>query len=629
MSISNESREKILASTDIVDLISSYIPVKRAGSSFKANCPFHNEKTPSFHINPQRQSFKCFGCGEGGDAISFVRKYEGLSFVDALKKLASRAGILIVEEAYDASAEKSRKQKGRLMELHREAAQFMHELLLNDPAAKHARNYLAGRGYKRDMAARWLVGWMPENPRVFLDWAREKKYTGRDLTESGIAALREENNPRSGLYLRFRDRLMFPIRNEQGEVIAFSGRQLREDPRSGKYVNSPETSLFLKSKVLFALDRARRAILTKKQVLICEGQLDVIACHEHGIDIAVATQGTALTPQHAMILKRHSEQAVLCFDADKAGYAACEKAFRELASAGMNCKVLSMPPGDDPDSFLKREGTEAFQNLLENARPFFDYKIDRAAAEGGLAHAQARADTAREIASLLAAISDSVSRDSLLNHCATRLQVPAPDLRSTTSTAKKRQDRQTKSGKVEAAETFHKIEIEPVISYLCFLSLYSLEAREYLRDQYETIHHAANYLSGTDILEKVLDCDASPENPAAINTFLATQLEEEERQALHNEETFFNSNPQKPLEQAMETLAQISARVLLKREQLVRDALAENPPQEKMLELINEAKEIAEMKKSLPRRMIADDRATLSTQKKFKSPDQFTAKKKK
>lgn len=165
----------MLESTDIVDLIASYIPVKRSGSSFKANCPFHNEKTPSFHINPQRQSFKCFGCGEGGDAISFVMKHEGLSFVDTVRKLAAKANIPIVEEVFDADAERHKRKRGRLLELHRETARFLHELLLKDPRAKHARAYLKSRGYGKEMAVRWMVGWMPGDPRAFLDWAKEKK----------------------------------------------------------------------------------------------------------------------------------------------------------------------------------------------------------------------------------------------------------------------------------------------------------------------------------------------------------------------------------------------------------------------------------------------------------------------
>ena len=315
--IPEETIEQVLAATDIVDLIGSYFPLKRAGTNFKALCPFHNEKTPSFMVNPARQSFHCFGCGEGGSAIGFVMRYENLPFVDAVRKLADRAGIAIVEE-HDPQADRIRHIRGRLLDLHREAAAFMHELLPDHPEAAHARKYLQGRGLDREAAARWGIGWMPGNPRVFLDWAREKKYTGRELVGSGLASLKDPQRASAGLYLRFRDRLMFPIRNDYGDVIAFSGRQLREDPNSGKYINSPETRLFEKSRVLFALDKARRAMIREKQALLCEGQLDVIACHEHGIEHAVAPLGTAFTPHHAHLLHRYTSKVTLCFDADDA-----------------------------------------------------------------------------------------------------------------------------------------------------------------------------------------------------------------------------------------------------------------------------------------------------------------------
>ena len=293
--IPKESIEKVLEATDIVDLIGSYIQVKKAGSSFRANCPFHHEKTPSFYITPSTQRFHCFGCGKGGDAISFVREHENLPFMDAVRKLASRAGIHIVEEDSDPNADQSRRARGRLLDIHREATAFMHELLMKDSAAEHAREYMKSRGFGGAMAASWSIGWMPANPKVFLDWARSKNFSGRELIDSGIVKLKEDDQPRSGLFVRFQDRLMFPIRNEIGDVIAFSGRQLRENKNSGKYINSPETVIFKKSRVFFGLDRAKKPILKDKAALLCEGQIDAICCHELGIENAIATCGTACT----------------------------------------------------------------------------------------------------------------------------------------------------------------------------------------------------------------------------------------------------------------------------------------------------------------------------------------------
>lgn len=605
--ISQETRIKVLEATDIVDLISSYIPVKRAGSSFKANCPFHNEKSPSFHINPQRQSFKCFGCGEGGDAFSFVMKHEGLSFVDTVRKLAAKANIPIIEDAFDADGERNKRKRGRLLDLHREAARYMHELLLTDPRAKHARAYLKSRGYGKEMAVRWVVGWMPADGKTFLDWAREKKFTGRELVDSGIAVQREQG----GLYIRFRDRLMFPVANDQGDIIAFSGRQIINDPNSGKYINSPETALFLKSKTLFAFDRARKPIMKEKAVLICEGQLDALACHEHGIDHAIATLGTACTPQHAKILKRYTDTAILCFDADKAGYTACERAFRELSSENIHVRVVSMPAGDDPDSYLKREGPDAFRQLLTEARPFFDFKIDRAQVEGGLANAQARGNTAREIAALLAHITDPVSRDSLLNHCATRLQMSSPDLRVATSAARKKQVREQRSPKEEAAVVTEISSIDSLIAYLCNLALHAPEARQYLGEQYESLHDAARYLEGVPLLETILGAELDATSPAAVNAFLSS-LPQADQLALQADPTFHQEISQQPLQAAEEALAKLSEKVLNKRYAINQTAL--NQPgltSTALLPLLQEAAEINQLLGTLGRRTIADDRASL------------------
>lgn len=607
----------MLEATDIVDLISSYIPVKRSGTTFKANCPFHNEKTPSFHINPQRQSFKCFGCGEGGDAFSFVMKYEGLAFVDAVRRLAAKANIPIVEDVYDADAERNKRRRGRLLDLHREAARFMHQLLLTDPRAKHARAYLRSRGYGREMAERWVVGWMPDQPKAFLDWAREKKFTGRELVDSGIAVQREQG----GLYIRFRDRLMFPICNDQGDCIGFSGRQIVHDPNSGKYINSPETALYSKSKTLFAFDRARRPIMTQKSVLICEGQLDALACHEHGIDHAIASLGTAFTTQQAKIIKRYTDTAIMCYDADKAGYAACERAFKELSAENVHVRVVSMPAGDDPDSFLKREGVDAFRQLLVEARPFFDFKIDRAQVEGGLANAQARGNTARDVAALLACITDAVSRDSMLNHCATRLQMSAPDLRLATAAAQKKLAReQRKPQEQEEVVVTEPTSVDSTVAYLCNLALHSPHSRRFLCEQFETLHEAARYIEGIPLLESILSCEFDLTSAASVNSFLST-LPRADQMALQADPTFHEEIPSDSLTSAEEALAKLSEKVLNKRYAVNQSALTQpGLTAEAMLPLLQEAQEIKNLLASLGRRTVADDRASLGETSKKPEP---------
>lgn len=606
--IPEETVEQVLAATDIVDLISSYFPVKRAGSAFKALCPFHHEKTPSFMINPARQSFHCFGCGEGGSAIGFVMKYENLPFPDAVRKLATRAGIVVTEEV-DPAAEQTRRQRGRLLDLHREAAAFFHQQLLANPAAKHAREYLKSRGYDRTMAERWSVGWMPEAPATFLDWARQHSYPGRDLVASGLAALRDENNPRGGLFVRFRDRLMFPIRNDYGDVIAFSGRQLRADPNTGKYINSPETILFNKSRVLFALERARRPILAAGHALLCEGQLDVISCHEHGVEQAVAPLGTAFTRHHARLLRRHTSEIILCFDADRAGHTAAERAFRELAPEGLAVRVARMPAGEDPDSFLRQHGPDAFRALLAAARGFFEFKVDRLREDGNLTTATARANASRECASLLAAVPDRLTRDALLNSVSTLLQTGAADLRNLVDSELRAPKRPEIQDPVTAAQlpAVAPADLDRTVAYLCNLALLSPEAREWLAEQIETLQEADPYVEGLSLLGSLLARDFEPGKPSAVHAVLAS-LPERERLALEADPTFFDDLPPDPLSAAHEALGKLSAKALLRRDDRIKAALKEpGLAPERLRELFAEATEIRQLLAGIDQRFVFDD----------------------
>ena len=523
--IPEETIEQVLAATDIVDVIGGYLPLKRAGSSFKANCPFHNEKTPSFHVNPSRQSFHCFGCGEGGSAIGFVMKYENLPFVDAVKKLASRTGVLIQEDAYDPEADKRRRKISRLKELHNGTATFMHQLLMRSPEAQHAREYLKSRGYGSEMAQRWLVGWMPERPSVFLDWAKSNNFTGRELCDSGLAAPRDSG----GLYVRFRDRLMFPIHNDYGDIIAFSGRQLREDPNSGKYINSPETPLFKKSKVFFALDKARRSMTKDKFALLCEGQIDVIACHEAGITSAIATLGTACTPEHARLLKRYTSDVVICFDADSAGFKAADKAFSIMSAEGMNLRMVAMPEGEDPDSLMKKEGTETFRKLVDESRDYFEVKLNHETKTRDLTSVRERAALANELAALVAHVGDKMTKDALINQIATRLGIGTEELRGGVVRAEKQKSRTQFYDNRQAARDNQEAETTPrtiptpinsSVSYLCHLALTSQEAQDWLGEQLESLTDPLASLAGGSLLLRILSRCPDTSKPATIQIFI-------------------------------------------------------------------------------------------------------------
>jgi len=606
--IPRETVEQVLAATDIVDLIGSYIPVKRAGARFTALCPFHNEKTPSFSIDPARQFFHCFGCKKSGDAIGFVRDYENLTFVDSVRKLASRVGVEVVEQAPDPREEADRRRRGRLLDLHREVSRYYHRLLMRSRDAEHARAYLKSRGFGSEMAKRWEIGWAPP-PATFAAWARQRQLRGRDLVDAGIALAREQG----GLYFRFRDRLMFPIRNDHGDVIAFSGRQLQEDPRSGKYINSPETALFKKSSVLFALDRSRKAILDRKAALLCEGQIDAIACHEHGIEHAIAPLGTAFTPQHARHLKRYTKQALLCFDADSAGFTAAERAFRELATEGVAVRVVRMPPGEDPDTFIGRHGIEAFQQLLDAAPDFFDFLIERARDDGRLEQPQSRAAFTRDCAPLLARLVDPVARDAMIQHVATRLQAGTPELRREVERAARRQretprwrrDDDDASAPPPPAEPSP---LDPTLGYLCCLALRSAEAQEWLAEQLETLHELGPHLDGCGIALRLLAERPDPERSAGVNAFLGG-LDAGDRLALESHPAFAESLPAEPRQAAEEALAACSAIALERQDAAIKAALAEpGLAPERQLELLTRAKEIAELLAALPNRALTTDR---------------------
>ena len=517
--IPDETVQQVLGATDIVELIASYgLDLKRAGGDFKTHCPFHNEKTPSFNVSPGRQTYRCFGCGEGGNAVGFVMAYENLPFPEALRKLAARSNITIEEGEYDPQEDRRRRRLSRLKLLHNQAARFMHSLLLEDPGAEHARKYLKSRGYDRGMAGRWSLGWMPRNTDVFLDWAREAGFTGKELLHSGITRLRDENNPRSGLWVRFGDRLMFPIHNERDDVIAFSGRKLREEQGGGKYINSPETPIFKKSNVFFGLHKAIRHM--RDYAVLCEGQLDVIACHEAGVKNAVATQGTACTNEHARLLKRYtgSDKVVICFDSDSAGHDAATKAFLEMAALGMDVRVATMPPGEDPDSLVKSRGADEFRVILEKSSEFFDYRLRYLGAENNLDDPGTKARVARDLSPMLHAISDKNAQEASINFVATRLGLSPDGIRQTVVDAAKRPTRRRnqKDGSVTVTST----PVDRELGVLAALALQSHEVLDFLCDQTEQVLLGAEGREGEALLRNILSTRPEVPDPAAVNTFL-------------------------------------------------------------------------------------------------------------
>jgi DNA primase len=371
--ISPATLERIRAASDIVDIIGAYVPLKKAGANFTALCPFHKEKSPSFNVNPHKQIFHCFGCHKGGDVFTFVKDYENIGFVDAVRRLAERAKIPL-EFDNNPAEQQSRHLKDELLQIHEQITQRWHNCLLNEAAGQLARDYLQKRGVSADAIKLFRLGAAPELWDDTVNWAKSKNYELPLVEKAGLIIRKEETG---NYYDRFRGRLMFPICDEQGRVVGFSGRILSGDEKTAKYVNSPETPIFTKSKVFFGLDKSKRALLDAQSAIVCEGQLDLIACFMAGVQNVVAPQGTAFTDQHARILKRYVDEVILCFDSDEAGQNAAVRSLDHLLASGIAVRVAVMPKPHDPDSFIKTNGGEAFCELIQKADEFFNFYLKR------------------------------------------------------------------------------------------------------------------------------------------------------------------------------------------------------------------------------------------------------------
>lgn len=367
--VSREVIDRVRDNLDIVEVIKSYIPVTMAGRNAKALCPFHKEKTPSFHINAQRGMFHCFGCGKGGDVFRFVMEFENVDFPTALRTLAARAGVALPAEDERDTRHSGGPTREDLYRANQSAAERFHAALLGGgEEAAAARAYLAGRRLGEALWKEWGIGYAPD------EWGFLTRGEGGAgplaneavLEAAGLAVRKEGEGGRKGsAYDRFRGRVMFSIRNELGKTVGFSGRLLKEEEgRGGKYVNTPETEIFKKSKVLFGLDKAKRGILDSREAILCEGQIDCIRCHEAGFANVVASQGTAFTELHARLLKRYTDQVTVVLDGDNAGRKAALRTAELLLDEGLGVELATLPAGEDPDSLILKEGAEGFRRVL-------------------------------------------------------------------------------------------------------------------------------------------------------------------------------------------------------------------------------------------------------------------------
>ncbi len=363
--------EEIRSRSDIVEVISAFgVQLKRSGSSsFKGLCPFHQEKTPSFHVDTARQSYHCFGCGKGGDVFRFFMDKENVDFVNAVQILASRCGVIIPEKEYSGAQRQVQGERERLLAVNAEFSKFFCKILEDNPNSPGA-NYLKNRGITLDVIRKFKIGMAPDGWTTGLEYGKRLGFTEKELITAGVARQKEDTGR---VYDQFRDRITFTIENEQGRPVGFSARTLEAKPADGrKYVNTPDTPVFHKGRLLYALPQARQGIGKLKKAILCEGQLDAIAFHRAGIDCAVAPLGTAFTEDQARMIRRYSNNILLSFDADSAGQKAVLRAAEILLPFSVDMRVIRIPGGKDPDEIYSKNGAQALETLVNEAIPWLD-----------------------------------------------------------------------------------------------------------------------------------------------------------------------------------------------------------------------------------------------------------------
>ena len=454
----------------------------------------------------------------GGSVFRFVMDYEHVDFPSAVRKLAARVGIPAIEKRGPGGADDQQVEARHiLLQLHGEAAAWFHENLMKREFAEPARKYLKKRGITAGIAKRWQLGYALEEWDAFGSWARGRGYNARDLIASGLVKTKDDADGMPGhtSYDRFRGRIMFPICNDIGEVIAFSGRLLKDEDGAAKYLNSPETPLFRKGKILFGLDKTKRSLIEATYAVVCEGQLDLISLFEAGITNVVAPQGTAFTEDQARILKRFVSEVVLCFDADAAGQKAAERSLDALLQNDLIVRVAEIPAGEDPDSLVRREGKEKFERRVSTAPDFFDYWIEREVAITDLNSLGAKMQLARKMAETISRIHDPFLRGEIVSKSSARLGISNTDFE--TLLPKQRREQ------VSASEPPHS-QASPSprhdVAMLCLLALRDETAREFLRGQ--NWREILEQLPDAEILIRILDSDLRLPDAASLNAFMAT-----------------------------------------------------------------------------------------------------------
>ena len=409
--------EEIKDKIDIVDLIGGYLTLKKAGVNYKGLCPFHNEKTPSFMVSAERQTFKCFGCGKGGDAFTFIEEIEGMDFYDSLKLLAGKVGVELKHKENLTYSGKTiaPTEKSRIFEINELASKLYHKILTDHPKAEHARKYLKNRGIDEKTIENWNLGYAPRSWDLLIKFISVKGFNEKEIFKAGLLVLGEKGR----YWDRFRGRIMFPIYNISGQVVAFTGRILEDDPKAAKYVNSAESPIYTKGKTIYGLDRARIDIRSQGKSIMVEGQMDVIAAHEAGFHNVVAVSGTALTMDQLAILARYSPDIIFAFDSDTAGKTALKRAITLSLQNDINAKVLTLTGFKDPDEAIKSD-PKNFEIAVKNAKPGLQWWIDGLILELG-DDVSAKKKISKEILPVIKIASNEIEKEYYIKYLAKKL----------------------------------------------------------------------------------------------------------------------------------------------------------------------------------------------------------------
>ena len=542
MYYSDEIIEEVRSRNDIVDVISGYVKLQRKGSSYFGLCPFHNEKSPSFSVSPGKQMYYCFGCGAGGNVFTFLMEYENFTFVEAVKHLADRAGVKLPEAEYSKEARQAADLRSRLLEVQKKAAAFYYYQLRQE-GGQQAMEYLTGRELSEETMRKFGLGYSPKFSGGLYRYLKEKGYSDSLLKESGLFNIDE----RRGMQDKFWNRVMFPIMDVNNRVIGFGGRVMGD--AKPKYLNSPETKIFDKSRNLYGLNAARTS--RKPYLIICEGYMDVISMHQAGFTNAVASLGTALTSGHASLMSRYTKEVLLTYDSDEAGQRAALRGIPILRAAGITPRVVNLSPYKDPDEFIKAQGREAFEKRLDEAMNYFLFEVKVLEEQFDLSDPEGKTQFYREIAKKLLEFPEELERNNYMESISRLYQIQFEDLRKmvnrmaltgTAQTARPRTEIRSKKkeDREDASKTAQKLMLTWLTSYPSMFDTIEgyIDAEDFTTPLYHQAavlvfaQHQEGEVSPAKLLNQFTDPQEQKEVASLFHATLHLESKEERKRAL-------------------------------------------------------------------------------------------------